>query len=127
MARPSHFLVAFAGILGAGGVSDAAIAAHVAGGETLQRAALILMVHGAALLGLAALVMRSGERWTLAVAAAALGAGAALFGADVTMLTLQGHRLFPYAAPIGGSTMISAWLIVGLLALAGHTEPRERS
>ena len=124
MARPSRFLVAFAGILGAAGVSDAAIAAHVAGGATLERAAEILMVHGAALLGLAALVARSGERWTLAAVAAALGFGAGLFGADVTLLTLQGHRLFPYAAPIGGSTMISAWLIVGLLALAGHTDPR---
>jgi uncharacterized membrane protein YgdD (TMEM256/DUF423 family) len=126
MARPSSLLVALAGLLGAAGVTDAALAAHVAGGDTLQRAAEILMVHGATLLGLAALVARSGERWTLAVAAGFLGAGAALFGADVTLLTLQGHRLFPYAAPIGGSTMISAWLVVGLLALAGHLEPRAR-
>ncbi len=126
MARPSRLLVALAALLGAAGVTDAAIAAHVAGGDTLQRAAEILMVHGAALLGLAALVARAGERWTLAVAAGFLGAGAAVFGADVTLLTLQGHRLFPYAAPIGGSTMISSWLVVGLLALAGHLEPRAR-
>ena len=124
--RPSTLLVVFAALLGAFGVAAAAVAAHVAGGDTLQRAAEILMVHGAALLGLAALVARSGERWTLAAAAGFLGAGAALFGADVTLLTLQGHRLFPYAAPIGGSTMISAWLVVGLLALAGHFSPRPR-
>ncbi len=124
MPRPSTLLVAFAGLLGATGVADAAIAAHVTGGATLERASTILMVHGAALLGLAALVARSGERWTIALAAAALGAGAALFGVDVTLLTLQGHRLFPNAAPIGGSTMIASWLIVGLLALAGHLEPR---
>ena len=125
MPRPSTLLVAFAGLLGAVGVADAAIAAHVVGGTTLEKAATILMVHGAALLGLAALVARSGERWTLALVAATLGGGAALFGLDVTMLTLQGHRLFPHAAPIGGSTMIASWLIVGLLALAGHTERRE--
>jgi len=125
MPRPSILLVAFAGLLGAVGVADAAIAAHVVGGATLEKAATILMVHGAALLGLAALVARSGERWTLALVAATLGGGAALFGLDVTMLTLQGHRLFPHAAPIGGSTMIASWLIVGLLALAGHTERRE--
>lgn len=124
MVRPSQLLVAFAGLLGAAGVADAAIAAHVTGGGTLERAAQILMIHGAALLGLASLVARSGERWTLAAATAVLGAGAALFGLDVTLLTLHGERLFPYAAPIGGSTMISAWLIVGLLALAGHLEPR---
>ena len=123
--RFSTILVAFAALLGAFGVTDAAIAAHVAGGATLERAAEILMVHGAALLGLAALVARSGERWTLAAAAGALGLGAALFGTDVTLSTLHGHRLFPYAAPIGGSTMISAWLIVGLLAIAGHLEPRD--
>ena len=123
MIRPSRLLVAGAGLLGAAGVADAAIAAHVAGGATLERAAEILMVHAAALLGLAALVARSGERRTLALAAAALACGAALFGIDVTLLTLRGERLFPFAAPIGGSTMISAWLILGLLALAGHTDP----
>ena len=127
MLRPSTLLVAFAGLLGAVGVADAAIAAHVTGGATLERAATILMVHGAALLGLAALVARADERWTIALAATALGVGAALFGLDVTLLTLRGHQLFPYAAPIGGSTMIASWLIVGLLALAGHLEPRERA
>lgn len=123
---PSALLVAFAGLLGATGVADAALAAHVAGGATLERAAEILMVHGAALLGLASLVARSGERVTVAIAAAALGCGAALFGLDVTLLTLRGERLFPYAAPIGGSTMIASWLIIGLLALAGHFSPRPR-
>lgn len=124
--RPSSLLVVLAALLGAFGVADAAIAAHVTGGAALEKAAEVLMVHAAALTGLAALVARSGERWTLAVASAALGLGAALFGTDVTLLTLQGHRLFPYAAPTGGSTMISAWLIIGLLALAGHLEPRRR-
>jgi len=127
MPRPSTLIVAFAGLLGAAGVADAAIAAHVVGGATLERAAEILMVHGAALLGLAALVARAGERTSVAVVAGALALGAALFGLDVTLSTLQGHRLFPYAAPIGGSTMIAAWLIIGLLALAGHFEPGDRA
>lgn len=125
MPRPSALIAAFAGLLGAAGVSDAAIAAHVAGGATLERAAEILMVHGAALLGLSALVARAGERITLAVAAAALGLGAALFGLDVTLWALRGERLFPHAAPIGGSTMIASWLFIGLLALAGHLAPRD--
>ena len=125
MPRPSTLLVAFAGLLGAAGVTDAALSAHMAGGATLARAAEILMIHGAALLGLAALVARAGERRSLAVVAAALGGGAALFGLDVTRFALQGAHLFPNAAPIGGSTMIASWLIVGLLALAGHLAPRE--
>jgi uncharacterized membrane protein YgdD (TMEM256/DUF423 family) len=82
------------------------------------------MVHGAALLGLAALTRQAGESLWPALPAAALGLGAALFGADVTLLTLAGHRLFPHAAPIGGSTMIAAWLILALLALAGRLTGR---
>ena len=124
MIRPSALLIGLAGLLGAAGVADAALAAHVTGGATLERAAEILMVHAAALVGLAALVARSGERRLPALAAGALGLGAALFGLDITLLTLQGHRLFPNAAPIGGSTMIAAWLIVGLLGLAGQFSPR---
>ena len=124
MPRPSTLLVAFAGLLGAAGVADAAIATHLTGGASLEKASIILMVHAAALVGLAALVAQAGERWSAALVVATLGLGAALFGLDVTLLTLQGHRLFPYAAPIGGSTMIASWLIVGLLALAGHFAPR---
>lgn len=122
--RPSALLVALAGLLGAAGVADGAVAAHAAGGAMLERASQILMVHGAALLGLAALVGRAGERWLPALAAGALGLGAGLFGLDVTLLALRGARLFPYAAPIGGSTMIAAWLVVGVLALAGQFAPR---
>ena len=125
MTRSSTLLVAFAALLGALGVTDAAIATHVTGGAALEKASIVLMVHAAALLGLSALVARTGGRWSVALVAATLGGGAALFGLDVTLLTLQGHRLFPYAAPIGGSTMIASWLIIGLLALAGHFEPRD--
>jgi uncharacterized membrane protein YgdD (TMEM256/DUF423 family) len=125
--RASVGLVVAGALLGASGVADAAIAAHVTGGTALERAAEILMVHGAALFGLAALVARAGERISLAIAAGTLALGAGLFGLDVTLVTLQGHRLFPYAAPIGGSTMIASWLIIGLLALAGHLEPIDRA
>ncbi len=124
--RPSALLIALAGLLGAAGVADGAVAAHVAGGAMLGQASQILMVHAAALLGLAALVGRAGERMVPALAAAALGLGAGLFGLDVTLLALRGERLFPYAAPIGGSTMIGAWLVVGLLALAGRLSPSGR-
>lgn len=125
MPRASTLLVAFAGVLGAAGVADGAIAAHVAGGATLERASEILMVHAAALLGLAAWARLCGERAEIVAVAAALGLGAALFGADVTLLTLAGQRLFPHAAPIGGSTMIAAWLILTLLALTGRLRPRD--
>ncbi len=126
MPRPSALLVGLAGLLGAAGVADAAVAAHVAGGAMLERAAEILMVHAAALLGLAALVARSGERRLPAAAAGALGFGAALFGTDVSLLALTGGRLFSHAAPIGGSTMIGAWLVLAVLGLLGRFGPADR-
>ena len=42
--------------------------------------------------------------------------GVTLFSGDIAARTLWGHRLFPMAAPIGGSTMIIGWLV---LAAAG--------
>ena len=37
-------------------------------------------------------------------------AGASLFAADLAYHAFAGARLFPFAAPIGGSAMILAWL-----------------
>jgi uncharacterized membrane protein YgdD (TMEM256/DUF423 family) len=42
-----------------------------------------------------------------------------LFSGDIAVRTLMGQRLFPMAAPIGGSTMIAGWLV---LAAAGAWE-----
>ena len=50
-----------------------------------------------------------------------LSAGAILFAGDLSARAFLGARLFPYAAPIGGSLMILAWLA---LALAFALAPR---
>lgn len=96
---------------------------HVAGGATLEKAATILMVHGAALLGLAALVARAGSAGR-SPAATALAA-ARRFGLDVTLLTLSRPSALSYAAPIGGSTMTPPWLIVGLCSPGTARATRE--
>ncbi len=96
---------ACAGLLGACGVAAAAGAAHAANAEKLASVALILLVHAAALLALAP---RQGGLWRLA--GALMLFGATLFSLDVSLLVLKGARLFPYAAPIGGTTLILAWL-----------------
>jgi uncharacterized membrane protein YgdD (TMEM256/DUF423 family) len=113
MRKTLDALNAWAGLLGACGVAAAAAAAHLPGAENLRSVALILLVHAAALLALTAHAREnpSGARLWLA-AALALALGAALFSADVALLTLRGARLFPFAAPIGGTTMILGWLIV---------------
>ena len=38
--------------------------------------------------------------------------GVTLFSGDIATRTLWGTRLFPMAAPIGGSTMILGWLVL---------------
>lgn len=113
-------LDACAGLFGACGIAAAAGAAHVAGGERLQSVALILLVHAAALLGLTSRARNGAPGAAMWLASAlALCLGAALFSADVALLTLRGARLFPMAAPTGGTIMIFGWLAVFAAGAAG--------
>lgn len=121
-------IFAAAGLLGAAGVAAAAAAAHVTGGGSLASAAEILMIHAAALTGLGAAVRTGGRgRGGFVVVAAGLALGAGLFGGDVALRALSDHRLFPMAAPIGGSILIGSWLVLAILALAGRLGAREPS
>lgn len=121
MQRLSHGLDAFAGLMGAGGVAAAAGAAHLAGAANLASVALILLVHAAALLGLTSRARDGGAGARIWLAAAVIfAAGATLFSLDVTFLTLWGARLFPFAAPIGGSALILGWLVVFWAGLSDY-------
>jgi uncharacterized membrane protein YgdD (TMEM256/DUF423 family) len=103
-------LLALAGVMGAAGMALAAAAAHVAPGA-LDSAAYMLLFHAVAVIGGVALVQQ-GVLWrplALAVLAAWV-LGAALFASDIAMRTFAGHRLFPFAAPTGGTILIAAWL-----------------
>jgi uncharacterized membrane protein YgdD (TMEM256/DUF423 family) len=49
--------------------------------------------------------------------------GAALFSAELAMRASTGDRLFPYAAPIGGSTMMLSWIALAIVfAAAGRRQ-----
>jgi uncharacterized membrane protein YgdD (TMEM256/DUF423 family) len=98
--------------MGAAGVGAAARAAH-GGGELLQPAALLLMVHATAILALGSSV---GHTPLGLVAMAGMAAGTLVFAGDIAMRTFQGTALFPMAAPIGGSTVILAWLVAAAAA-----------
>jgi uncharacterized membrane protein YgdD (TMEM256/DUF423 family) len=50
--------------------------------------------------------------------------GATLFGADLTVLQFLGHRLFPMAAPSGGTLMILSWLLLAVAAIWPRPAPR---
>ena len=106
------------GLMGAAGVALAAVAAHGAPGAGLDSAAYLLLFHAAAIVGGAALLDRD-LLWRPALLAALCGwvIGALLFSGDVSLRALAGTRLFPMAAPTGGSILILAWLALSIAGL----------
>ncbi len=113
-------IAALAGLQGAAGVSLAAAAAHVDANPLLTAASQFLMIHAAAGLGLSALAAGTPPlRRFLIGAALALQAGVTLFSADLAARVYLGGKLFPYAAPTGGSLTILAWLALAIWGAAG--------
>jgi uncharacterized membrane protein YgdD (TMEM256/DUF423 family) len=110
-------LLVLASLMGAAGVVLAAAAAHAAPGAGLDSAAYLLLFHAVAVLAAAALVQQ-GQLWQPAALVAMAGyvLGGALFAGDVSMRAFAGHRLFPMAAPTGGTILILAWLVLALAA-----------
>jgi uncharacterized membrane protein YgdD (TMEM256/DUF423 family) len=106
-------LIILASLMGATGVVLAAAAAHAAPGAGLDSAAYLLLFHAVAVLGAAGLTQQ-GLLWAPAALAAMMGfvVGGALFAGDVSMRAFAGHRLFPMAAPTGGTILILAWLVL---------------
>ena len=117
MDRAPNVLAAVAALMGASGVGLAALAAHQNGGDLGRTAALFLLLHAAACLGVAAHARLAPSR-ALVVAGFVLAAGASLFAADLASSAFTGERLFPFAAPAGGSTMILAWAALAVIFAA---------
>jgi uncharacterized membrane protein YgdD (TMEM256/DUF423 family) len=110
---------ALAGVTGAGGIILAAIAAHDVPDQRLQTAANFMLLHAAATLGVCGLSFAVPQRgvWFLGPAWVFL-CGSLLFGGDLAARALAGTRLFPMAAPLGGTLLILGWVLVALAALA---------
>ncbi len=121
MPRASQTLAALAALMGAAGVALAALAAHADGGELAKTASSFLILHAAALLGLSAHARFGGSARSLLIAGFALAGGAILFAVDLASRAFFGARLFPFAAPIGGSLTILAWLALAFLFNYGAT------
>jgi len=105
-------LAIYAGLAGAAGVALAAAGAHGNALSALTPAAQFLLMHAAAALAIVAVAMRAGHPPGFLLAALLLLVGVTLFSGDITARTFWGSRLFPMAAPIGGSTMIIGWLVL---------------
>lgn len=121
---PERALLTVGALFGAAGIVLLALAAHgsFTGGtgaaSALNAAGVMMLANGVALLA-AGVALRVGLLAPRlgALAGVALAAGVMLFTGDVTRLTLQGEHLFAYAAPIGGTLSILAWLALALAAL----------
>jgi uncharacterized membrane protein YgdD (TMEM256/DUF423 family) len=113
-------LVILAGLMGAGGIVLAAASAHALPNTGLDSAGHMLSLHAAAVLGGAAAV-QAGLLWRPLgiVALFGLVLGALLFAGDITLRAYAGHRLFPMAAPTGGSIMIASWAALAAAGVVG--------
>jgi uncharacterized membrane protein YgdD (TMEM256/DUF423 family) len=113
-------LVILAGLMGAGGVMLAAASAHAVPNAGLDSAGHILLFHAAAVLGGAA-ALHAGLLWRPLALIALFGfvLGAMLFAGDIALRAFAGHRLFPMAAPAGGSILIASWLALAGTGIAG--------
>lgn len=109
-----------AGLAGAAGVAASAAGAHAYAGMNVDTAGTMLLVHAAALMGLS-VPSRASTRGRQ-IAALILMVGVCLFSGDLILRAVEGHPLFPMAAPLGGLLMIAGWLIVAVAAMVGREQ-----
>ena len=119
MVQLAAVLLIYAGLAGAAGVGLAAAGAHGNDMTALTSPAYFLIMHATAAAAIIAVATRAEHPGAFLLAALVLLVGASLFSGDIAARTLWSVRLFPMAAPIGGSTMIIGWL---LLSVAGIWE-----
>jgi uncharacterized membrane protein YgdD (TMEM256/DUF423 family) len=97
----------------------AAAGVHASGGELAERGALFLLLHAAAGLAIAAQARIAGPLTrALVIVGFVMEAGAILFSAELAMHVFTGERIFPFAAPLGGTTMILSWAALAIVFLA---------
>ncbi len=118
MRRWARAEAALAGLTGAGGMILSAVAAHSVPDPRLATAANLMLLNAAAALALTGLALAVPHRgiWFLA-AAGTLLSGSLLFGGDLSLRALIDTRLFPIAAPLGGTLLIVGWLLGALAAV----------
>ena len=111
--NPRSLLAALAALSGLAGVGFAAIASHVAGGDTVMTGAVMQLVHATAAIMAARLFpARSGM-----LASLAFVMGSLAFAAGVYSKGLLGIGL-GIVAPAGGLLLMLGWLLLALAAIA---------
>lgn len=111
---PDRFFILIAGLFGAIGVALAAAASHGGGGVYAGTISSMLLFHAPAFLALG--LSRVEQPKALIYAALLLLAGVVVFCGDLGLRGAYDIRLFPMAAPIGGTAMIAGWLAIAISA-----------
>ncbi|MHA6642151.1 DUF423 domain-containing protein [Mesorhizobium sp. A623] len=111
-ALSGRILVFAGGLCGTAGVALSAAAAH-RGGAFTGTAASFLLMHAPVFL---AVGLISGNR-VLRAGAFILLAGLVVFSGDLLARDFLASRLFPMAAPIGGTLLLAGWLALAASAL----------
>jgi uncharacterized membrane protein YgdD (TMEM256/DUF423 family) len=108
-----RILIGLAALMGADGVILAALSAHQDHATQLEAASSMLLFHAPAVLAVVALAERGLIDRRIAIAAGfGFVVSAELFAGDLTLRQFAGHRLFPFAAPTGGTLLILSWLLL---------------
>jgi uncharacterized membrane protein YgdD (TMEM256/DUF423 family) len=116
MNRSPIILAGLAAVMGAAGVALAAAGVHENGGELALRGAQFLLLHACAALAIAAHArVATASARALVIVGFVMEAGAALFSAELAIHAFTGQRIFPFAAPIGGTTMLLAWIALAVV------------
>jgi uncharacterized membrane protein YgdD (TMEM256/DUF423 family) len=120
LAKIRPLILFVSGLSGLAGVALAAAASH--GGDThlLGSASTMCLAHAPVLL---ALYIGHRSFRTATLAGLVLALGTIIFAGDLVSRHYLGERLFPFAAPTGGSLMMLGWLLVA----AGAFFRNERS
>lgn len=116
-ARSGRILVFAGSLCGAAGVALSAAAAH-RGGAFTGTAASFLLMHAPVFL---AIGLIGGNR-LLRIGAFILLVGLIVFSGDLLARDFLASRLFPMAAPVGGSLLLAGWLTLAGSALV-HPAP----
>ena len=87
-----------------------------AGGAFTGTVASFLLMHAPALLAIGLL----GGNRVLQIGGLILLVGVVLFSGDLAARDFLGTRLFPLAAPTGGTVLIVGWLAVAVSAFVGR-------
>ena len=110
-----RILLFVGGLFGAAGVALMAVSAHI-GGTNVGTAANFLLAHAPALVAIGLLGNKAGDGVTR-FGGLLLLVGPLLFSGDLLAREFLGDRLFPMAAPAGGTTTILGWIVGAIGAI----------